>query len=330
MLPKTTEFPPGFPYSNQIYSAENIEVPIVKETNQFFIEGKAPKMINVLQKKLPQKFVQDSFNQSHTSIKHKSPLLRHTKKFTYNTFELKGPENRSQDYKSLKEPTRGKSPNNQRSAKNTRGVSVPHKSTLNSTQGWTNNFTVPKKKLISSKQETNKRIEQKLCEEKLDVRDYLLDGSQFNTFSLPITVNSKESTKDQEIEEIIEVDEKLFEGDLYQDSLAPTPLMSMVPEANLFSKASKDICVKEVSKEDLEDSKLDDQIEMLGANNPSLQDYASRLRPFSPPFAQMNEKKIKSTKKEIKNTYEKKKTVVYDPILKCYYDPKNNEYYHVN
>jgi len=333
ILPKTIEFPPGFPYSNQMYSAENIENPIVKGTGQFFIEGKAPKLINDPQKKLLQSFLQDPFDQSQITTKHKPSLLGHEKKFMYNAFEFKGPEDCSQSFEpptlhSIKEHTKDNSSSNKKPAKSTRGVSVPPKSTFKNTQGWTNDFTPTTKKLISSKQEavTQKK---KVCEGKLDVRDYLLDGSQFNSFSLPIVTNSKETTKDQVIEEIIEVDEKALEDELYQDSLIPaTPLMSMVPEPNLFSKTSKDICVKEVSKEDSEDSKLDDQIEMLGANNPSLLDYANRLRPFSPPFAQMNVKKGKT--KETKNTYKKKKTVVYDPVLKCYYDPRNDEYYHVN
>ena len=83
----------------------------------------------------------------------------------------------------------------------------------------------------------------------------------------------------------------------------------------------------------------DDQIEILGENNPSILDFATRLRPFSPPFAQMNrpnskekaeQKKVTSNKTKQeghRNNYEKKKTIVYDPILKCYYDPKSGNYY---
>ena len=106
----------------------------------------------------------------------------------------------------------------------------------------------------------------------------------------------------------------------------------------------------------------DEVIEMVGGDNPSVMDYVNKpmtilnnsesLRPFSPPFAQVTgqsrtpngkaaEKQKQNMRKalgkyedsldnkivEYRDEEDEKINVIYDPILKCYYDPKTNAYY---
>ena len=163
-------------------------------------------------------------------------------------------------------------------------------------------------------------------------------GTQFNSFNIPISVSNKNIQEDKEIDEIMEVDEQ----NLYrEDSMEPipSPLMSAVQENDHANGKKKNIL--QIKKTEIEDYKAiveDDKI----SDNSSVVDYADLingksigLRPFSPPFAKMENTNISprviSPKRNIedKNNFEyvRKKTLVYDPILKCYYDPNNGKYY---
>lgn len=378
MLPKAVEFPPGISFSNQVCVAENMEASIMTRSEQFFIEGKAPKVQQVQrsEKKSPPRFAcersLDPFTQSQaTAAASQKPLAAANAKgkVNYSMFEFKmsddksdAARNRSPGMCHAKESpfkerlgTRDKSPNtssHRQTMSNTKGALLPPKSLHSG--GWVSdpvNVIAKKFPDKSAKPEESKHNPKATTsntpnEEKLEAVDYLLDDSatHFNSFNLPISGNSKESTKDQEIEEIMEVDEKLSEGNLCEDAFAPvaTPLASVVQENSCFGRTLKEPCARETAKRELEDSEAipeEEEIEMLGANNPSLLDYASRLRPFSPPFAHMkNDSKPKNkgavSKRGDNKVNAKKgrheKAVVYDPVLKCYYDPKNEKYYHVN
>eukprot|EP00826_Nyctotherus_ovalis_P062233 TRINITY_DN8970_c0_g2_i1.p1 TRINITY_DN8970_c0_g2~~TRINITY_DN8970_c0_g2_i1.p1 ORF type:complete len:395 (-),score=98.52 TRINITY_DN8970_c0_g2_i1:981-2165(-) len=378
ILPKAVEFPPGISYSNQMCVVENMEASVMTGSNQFFIEGKAPKIMQVQrsEKKSPPRFACDKsldpFTQSQAIViaGQKPPAAANAKgKVNYSTFEFRmcddksdAARNRSPGAYHTKESpfkerlgTRDKSPNSsshRQTMSNAKGVLLPPKNLHNG--GWvSDSVNVIAKKLPDRpakpevpKHDPKPATSNSSKEEQLEAIDYLLDDSatHFNSFNLPVSGNSKESTKEQEIEEIMEVDEKQSEVNVYEDAFAPvaTPLMSMVQEKSCFGRTLKEPCARETCKRELEDSKViseEEEIEMLGANNPSLLDYASRLRPFSPPFAHMKSdskpknKGAASKKGEAKTNTKKgkhEKAVVYDPILKYYYDPRNGEYYHAN
>lgn len=106
----------------------------------------------------------------------------------------------------------------------------------------------------------------------------------------------------------------------------------------------------------------EDKIELIGGKLQSVLEDAQAYggvstnemeRPFSPPFSQLGTKSklqsgLKASDKnqsgitknakfedslegnEVVQEKDEKINVVYDPILKCYYDPKANTYYQVN
>lgn len=206
-----------------------------------------------------------------------------------------------------------------------------------------------------------------------------LGGLQLNSFTIPVRENNKEIVKDQEeIEEIIEIDEKASEKhshkdtDSIKDSLGdPSPLLLSVNEKSPMQKQKENagkIAKTQTShwiKSDIEENKNigneEEKVELVGGKNPSLADAINRpfnvlqekdnLRPFSPPFAQLkggnntNSPNLKLSPMKMSNKYEdsldnkiiefhneddEKINVIYDPVLKCYYDPKTNEYYQLN
>ena len=55
------------------------------------------------------------------------------------------------------------------------------------------------------------------------------------------------------------------------------------------------------------------------------------FRPFTPPFAQFcSLAKTKKEAEQLKENNEEKLDVIYDPILKCYYEPSTGNYYQAN
>jgi hypothetical protein len=88
--------------------------------------------------------------------------------------------------------------------------------------------------------------------------------------------------------------------------------------------------------EDPNDEEMEDEkVEPIGKANPNVLERMSKpnilisqadaLRPFSPPFAQVLG--IPKTKKVTLKEEDNKVEVMFDPLLKCYYDPKTNMYY---
>jgi len=146
--------------------------------------------------------------------------------------------------------------------------------------------------------------------------DYMLlktiGANQLNTFG----ISAKEESCADEIEEVIEAEDKII------------PIQEIMEKKWVIGKEQRFECENEGEESPI------DCIKGLMSNEIS-------FRPFTPPFAQLQsfstkiksesigeEKELQKENVDLKDTSkEEKLDVMYDPILKCYYEPKTGSYY---
>jgi len=144
---------------------------------------------------------------------------------------------------------------------------------------------------------------------------------QFNTFMLPQREDS------DEIEEIIETEERTVPA---HESNCMTPLY--FPYTNHRERSMIDETIdsnKQIIRKDITtfETELEVNDSTSGYVEEGLMKDVLTVRPFTPPFGKLlNDKEMETVQiNSKKDTLE----VVFDPILKCYYEPKTGNYYHL-
>lgn len=96
-------------------------------------------------------------------------------------------------------------------------------------------------------------------------------------------------------------------------------------------------CPEEVVKRIDDEAEVNESVPDFLPNEQPVANTGLNFRPFTPPFAQfkcagMGRKETGEEIGEMAETAsnEQKLDVIYDPILKCYYEPKTGNYYQSN
>jgi hypothetical protein len=91
-------------------------------------------------------------------------------------------------------------------------------------------------------------------------------------------------------------------------------------------KEHKEDMMKRIDS-DTDETEINESVsDSLAKVTPTIADM--NFRPFTPPFAQF--RSLGKTKKERIEKEDEKLDVIYDSILKCYYEPSTGNYYQSN